>query len=76
MRDWFRTAWLPSVRRRALRVALLVGTLLVLINHVDRILAADLDGVWALKVVLTYTVPYAVSTYASVGAIRDGEAGV
>ena len=61
----------PDVVRRARRVAFLVGTLLVLINYGDRFAAGDLGrGDW-LKMGLTYLVPYAVSTWSAVQAIRE-----
>ncbi len=47
----------------------------MLINHGDAILAGDLDPNRVLKMLLTYLVPYSVSTYASVSAIRDFEQG-
>jgi len=55
---------------RALKVALLVGTLLALINHGDKILALSLTGQDWIKVALTYLVPYGVSTWSAVGVIR------
>jgi len=58
--------------RRSLRVALVVGSLLVAINHGDHLLSGDLPPTGWLKMALTFLVPYAVSTYASVGAIRSG----
>lgn len=62
--------------RRAARLAVVVGTLLVLINQWEAVAgAASLD--W-LKVVLTYCVPYLVSTYTSVSKdlylLRETEA--
>jgi hypothetical protein len=61
----------PSVVNRALKVAFMVGTLLALINHVDAVLV----GTFALKnfiqVVLSYLVPYAVSTYSAVHALQQ-----
>lgn len=68
--SWLATAGRPDVVRRSLRVALAVGTLLVLINYGDRLLAGDLRRLDWLKMALTYLVPYGVSTYASVGALR------
>jgi hypothetical protein len=70
MREWLRIAWRRDVRRRALRVALVVGTVLALINHFDRLLSGTLDTEAWIKIALTYLVPYAVSTHAAVGAIR------
>jgi hypothetical protein len=51
----------------SLSIALVVGTLLNLINQGDAILALAVIS-WP-KVVLTYLVPYGVSTYAAV-AVR------
>ena len=63
-----------SVVRRALQTAALVGAILIAINHGDALLSGQVDaGRWA-KMVLTVFVPYAVSTYSSVGAIVEFEA--
>ena len=51
---------------RSLKVALVVGTLLALINHGDRLLGGGLDMTALLKVGLTYLVPYAVATWSAV----------
>jgi len=69
-RPWLATACEPAVVRRSLRVAAVVGTLLVAINHGDRALAGTLGAVEWAKIVLTYCVPYGVATYAAVQAIR------
>lgn len=53
-----------GVPRRSLFVALLVGTILNLINQGDALLAGlPLD---IAKLLLTYLVPYCVSTYGAV----------
>ena len=53
-----------GVPRRSLYVALVVGTVLNLINQGDALLGAgSID--W-LKIALTYCVPYVVSTYGAV----------
>ncbi len=67
-------ALLPEVRNRALKVALVVGTLLALINHADAVINQTFGLTNALKVLLTYCVPYAVATYSAVGALRDSRA--
>ena len=67
---WLSFALRRDVVARSTRVALLVGTILALINHGGRLLAMDLDGEAALKILLTYLVPYCVSTWASVQALR------
>jgi hypothetical protein len=47
--------------RKAALTALVVGTILTTINHGDTILAGTLPPVW--KVLLTYCVPYCVTTW-------------
>lgn len=59
------------VVRRAARVAVIVGLVLAVINHGDSLLHADADLATAIKMVLTFIVPYSVSTYSSVLAIRE-----
>jgi len=61
------------VVRRALRIAVIVGTLLISINHGDKILSGSLHDGDLLKMFLTYFVPYGVSTVSSVAALRDSE---
>ncbi len=53
-----------GIPRRSLVVATVVGTLLNLINQGDALLGAESIN-W-LKAVLTYIVPYCVSTYGAV----------
>lgn len=48
---------------RGLRVAAVIGTLLVLINQGDLLLAGRLPPLW--KLILTYAVPFGVSTYSA-----------
>lgn len=67
----FVRAWLaPSTVRRALAVAAVVGTVLIAINHGDLILRGGAPPVW--KIVLTYFVPYAVSSWSSAATVADG----
>ena len=73
MSVWLRTARRPVVLRRSRRVALLVGTLLVAINYVDRVFTGQLVPLDYLKMLLTYCVPFCVSTHASVSAILEQE---
>ena len=62
-----------GVPRRSLRVALVVGTILNVINQGDAVFGGDQVS-W-FKALLTFFVPYAVSTYGVVsyrlGADRD-----
>jgi hypothetical protein len=71
MKEWLRIAVSASVRRRALQVAGLVGSILLAINHGDAILRGDISPARLMRMVLTLIVPYLVSTFSSVGAIRE-----
>ena len=59
-----------DIVRRALMTALVVGTLLIAINYGDLLLEEKITMLQLLKMTLTVFVPYAVSTYSSVGALR------
>ena len=54
--------------RRALASALVVGPVLVAINHGDAILSGDVSPGRLLRIALTVIIPYAVSTFSSVQA--------
>lgn len=60
-----------DVLSRSLRVAALVGTVLVAINYADRLLAGDVAPRDWLKMAVTYFVPFCVSTHGSVSALRS-----
>ena len=71
MRKRIDTARQPEVVRTALRFALIVGPVLVFINHGDAIIAGSMDATAWLKSALTMLVPYAVSTLSSVSAYHS-----
>lgn len=50
-------------RSTAIRVALIVGTLLFIINHGSALLNHEMSGDRWASVVLTYLVPFAVSIH-------------
>jgi len=52
-----------AIINRAIKVSLIVGTTLNLINQGDALLALDLENINLLKLALTYFVPYGVTTY-------------
>jgi hypothetical protein len=64
LRSACRCAFSDGVPRRSLFVALVVGTVLNLINQGDAFFGA-MPINW-LKIILTYFVPYAVCTYGAV----------
>ena len=68
-KHWFAIAFQAEIVKRSLRISLVVGSLLTLINNADVIWSDGVDLVLSLKVLLTYSVPYAVSTYASVSTV-------
>ncbi len=61
----------PSVVIRALKVAIIVGSVLAFINHGEKILNWSFSGKDILKIISTYLVPYGVSTWSAVGAMRS-----
>ena len=70
LRFWPLATSKPVVKRAA-RIALVVGTILAVINHGDRMLFGGFSFVALLKILLSYCVPYSVSTYSSVLAVRE-----
>ncbi len=64
----------PNVVRRALGYAIVVGAILIAINHADALARGEFDLIRGIKMGLTVLVPYTVSTLSSVQALR-GRAG-
>ena len=71
MSDWLTLAIQPNVVRRALKFALIVGAVLITINHGYAILHGQVTHGRVLQMCLTVLVPYTVSTLSSVGAMRE-----
>ena len=71
MTSFIAVALSPPVRTRALKVALLVGTILNLINQGDGLLAGTVN---VTKALVTYLVPYCVATYSAASPICDQDA--
>jgi hypothetical protein len=55
---------------RATKVALVVGTILMVINQGDVLLSGHLTALVAAKIGLTYVIPYSVSSYSALAANR------
>jgi hypothetical protein len=70
MRESIRIALRPDILRRSTRIALVVGTLLALINHGDRLMTLSLDAQTVLRIILTYAVPFGVASWSAVQATR------
>lgn len=71
MTTWLRIATSRPVVFRGLKYAIVVGSILIAINHGDALLDGDLSGHRLAKMTLTVLVPYAVSTASSVAAILE-----
>jgi hypothetical protein len=59
---------------RACKVAAIVGPILTAINQYDVLLRGDLSLHLFLKILLTFAVPYSVSSFSSARAYMDREA--
>ena len=69
--SWLETAFSEQVVARSLKVSLVVGTVLVAINQGDLLISGQFGDPLFWKIPMTYCVPYAVSTFASVDALRQ-----
>jgi len=70
MTPWLELALSRPVVRRACGYAIVVGAILIAINHGDALLRGELDTTRVLKMLFTCLVPYTVSTLSSVQALR------
>ena len=69
-KGWLDLAFQRSVVQWSLAYAIVVGAILILINHGEAILDGDVGTTRSVKMGLTVFVPYIVSTLSSVGAVR------
>jgi hypothetical protein len=77
MSMYIKTALRPEVLTTAVKISVVVGTMLALINHSPEIFSFTLSRQSIVQIFLTYLVPYGVSTYSSVKLIlNDGVSGV
>jgi hypothetical protein len=56
---------------RSAKTALVVGTILALINHGQDMLSGQLSPRWVVPLLLTYLVPFSVATYGQVHGKRQ-----
>jgi len=73
MSKFMKVAMQAEVFRTAVKVALVVGTILALINHSSAIFNLTLSAQNIFQIILSYFVPYGVSTYSSVKTILKDE---
>ena len=70
-REWCSLICRISVVKRGLKFCVIVGIILIAINHGDVILRGQLQPINYIKMGLTVIVPYMVSVFSSVGAIIE-----
>jgi hypothetical protein len=70
MKEWLQLAFDKAVVRRALICVVVVGAVLITINHGDALVGGEVTPGRLVQMALTLLVPYCVSTVSSVGAIR------
>ena len=73
--NWRLLAWVELFLRkdvafRAFKIALIVGVILAGINHGDHIIKGEMTGNNWIKIMITFCVPYCVSSFSSVMAIK------
>ena len=66
--DFLQLAFGDETHKKAMMTAILVGTVLTLINHGDVILRGE--SINYLKIILTYCVPYCVTTWGAIHGKR------
>ena len=73
MSDWLAIASERGTVLRGLKFAVVVGAILIAINHGDAILAGTVDRTRLVRMMLTMLVPYLVSTFSTCGARLEME---
>ncbi len=73
MRLFIKHACDPVCIKRSIKVALVVGTVLLIINHYDELIHGTLNATNIFQIGLTYLVPYFVSTFGSAMQARHIE---
>ena len=66
--DFFELAFSDGTPQKAVMTALVVGTILAIINHGDFILKGE--SINYFKILLTYCVPYCVTTWGAIHGNR------
>ena len=72
-RVFFSNLFRPETTVRALKVALVVAPILIIINHHDEITGYKFTSNLIVKSLLTFLVPYCVSAYSSAQAYIEKE---
>ncbi len=56
---------------RSIKTALVVGTILAIINHGQELLTGHFSPQWVIPMLITYLVPFSVATYGQVQGKRQ-----
>ena len=75
VRQFLRFAFMRSTVIRAVKVACVITPILTVFNHTPEIVDLRLGMSFWVQVLLTFTVPYCVSTYSSAMASMAAHAG-
>ncbi len=75
IREWLHIASRKPIVIRGLKYGIVVGSILIIINHGNAMAAGTVDLTRVIQMTLTVLVPYCVSTASSVGAVIDQRAG-
>lgn len=67
-REAFRVVLYPLYLRRTIRIALVVGTVIFMINHLDEVIMGKATLVTWVKGAVTYLVPFCVSNFGVLSA--------
>jgi hypothetical protein len=73
MSKWIKVCFSKEVVFRALITALVVGSILAVINYGESLLHRTITSEQIARMLLTFLVPYCVSTYSSVSTVRSME---
>ncbi|MCG9752225.1 nitrate/nitrite transporter NrtS [Vibrio brasiliensis] len=68
IKRYCRYAYRHGIFHRSIKVSVVVGSVLMLINHGDKLVLQSFETTDYLKIGLTYLVPFCVSTHASLQA--------
>lgn len=71
--SFFKHAKRKEIVVRSIKVALVVGTILGLINNSNAIFTGTMDSTRAFQMGLTYCVPYLVATYGAASKSAQAE---
>jgi len=67
--SFWQAFFMPSTIKRGIKVGLLVGTVLLLVNQHVILFSGHLPPLW--EIILTYLVPYSVSSHATAANISE-----